>query len=663
MKSRRILLVEPPYSNKYPPIGLMKIASYHKMLGDEVSFVKSDLTDLILDVTTDNCISKLEFIAPTIRWKIYKKQIQDYISKKSKSSWVVLHEVMLEDEDASELIPSVSQWLKHFSKVYHIQEPGSVPMYSRIYVATLFTFYWKITIRTIHNAKVLVPSNADVFAGGVLASLLQTELRAETGVTVLHGLLDKANVLETQPEYFNSIVIDEVPLDYSILYEIDYCYPTDNAYFTFMTKGCTRTCAFCSVPQLEPNYKPIISSVTQIDHSTQHYGPKQYLLLMDNNVLASPKFPQIIQEIKLMGFASGATYKTENPIPYLLEGIRSNWNNIGFIRKLTEQLENLSLRKSLKYEDHCLIQDVILKASSYREVADQASVFLHYCDSLVEVSNAYFVSRLKNRYVDFNQGTDARYINENNIQLLASIAIRPLRIAFDYWGMRKIYTNAIRLAADAGIVKLSNYLLFNFKDKPEELYYRMKLNIDLSEELNIEIYSFPMKFIPLFGEDSKHRKFVGKFWNKKFIRAIQSISNATRGIIPAKKSFFEKAFGSSVEEFMTLLYMPENLLIYRSLAEEMGLTDMWLKSFFALSNDDREFGKSIVELNNFSDIDISEYTFDIQRFLQFYMIPSDSFRGKDSERNATIKEYANLIKQDHFINLTLTYDYDKLPLE
>lgn len=48
----KVLLVEPNYKNKYPPLGLMKISTYHKMLEDEVHFVKGidqELEDEVWD--------------------------------------------------------------------------------------------------------------------------------------------------------------------------------------------------------------------------------------------------------------------------------------------------------------------------------------------------------------------------------------------------------------------------------------------------------------------------------------------------------------------------------------------------------------------------------------------------------------------------------------
>src|SRR6202049_3953058 len=54
MANKRILLIEPGYKNKYPPLGLMKIAQYHGLRGkgDSVTFIKGDDTS-VLDKTWD----------------------------------------------------------------------------------------------------------------------------------------------------------------------------------------------------------------------------------------------------------------------------------------------------------------------------------------------------------------------------------------------------------------------------------------------------------------------------------------------------------------------------------------------------------------------------------------------------------------------------------
>ena len=94
---------------------------------------------------------------------------------------------------------------------------------------------------------------------------------------------------------------------------------------------------------------------------------------------------------------------------------------------------------------------------------------------------------------------------------MAKTCIKPLRIAFDHVGLKKQYEQAVRYAADAQLVDLSNYMLYNFHDTPADLYERMRINIDLNEELKTKIFSFPMRYQPT---DRKDRGYVGEKWNR-----------------------------------------------------------------------------------------------------------------------------------------------------
>lgn len=105
------------------------------------------------------------------------------------------------------------------------------------------------------------------------------------------------------------------------------------------------------------------------------------------------------------------------------------------------------------------------------------------------------------RRVDFNQGTDARLMKEWHFRLLSKICIKPLRIAFDHIKYAKIYTDKIRLAAKYEIQNLSNYILYNWDDTPNDLWLRLKINIELNKEYDLKIYSFPMKYIPVYSKD------------------------------------------------------------------------------------------------------------------------------------------------------------------
>jgi len=660
---RNILLIEPPYKNKYPPIGLMKIATYHRLLGDNVTFYKGDVKAFIVEEIIADCIVKLGKIEPNIIWKNKTESIKKHITTNIKKH---LNEILVDVEDIfsspNSQRPLLELWLNHYKDYYKKKKYAQKEnrKWDRVYVTTLFTFYWKVTIKAIEDAKLLVKDANEIKVGGVLASLLHKEVEETTGVKPFAGLLDKPGMLDD-----NDYIIDDLPLDYSILYEIDYNYPTGSAYFTFMTKGCTRKCAFCSVPILEPTYKEKIPTKDKFEEIKELYGEQQNLLLMDNNVLASPKFPEIIQEIKDMGFYKGATFIEPNQFEIAIKNLKQGINDKGYIRRSHELLSSF-LDKRVKGKRQQIFYDILDKYKLLKLETTSKENLIKAYKEIAPIYEKYRYKQPKQRHVDFNQGTDARYVTDELMKLMSEIPIYPLRIAFDYWGMKKQYEKAVRLAAKYEINHLSNYLLYNFKDKPEDLYNRIKLNVDISEELDIHIYSFPMKYIPLFGEEAKHRDFIGNKWSRKFLRAIQSISNVTRGIIPPGRSFFEKAYGKSVEEFFELLYMPETYLVYRKLFEvELELTQKWKAAFAALDENETEEAKKIIETNDFDDLLSKTQNPKISNLLQHYTIKRGDVENSDNDYHLiTAKldklktEFDTLVESDRFIELTLTYDHE-----
>ena len=83
IKKRNILLIEPGYNNKYPPIGLMKIATYHRLLGDKVVFYKGDVKNFIVEQIYESCLEKICELDGTTEWRKRKNVIKDYIKTKN----------------------------------------------------------------------------------------------------------------------------------------------------------------------------------------------------------------------------------------------------------------------------------------------------------------------------------------------------------------------------------------------------------------------------------------------------------------------------------------------------------------------------------------------------------------------------------------------------
>lgn len=246
MANKNILLIEPGYKNKYPPLGLMKLAQYHGPRGkrDNVRFVKG--------------------------------------------------------EDRSVLSQA----------------------WDRIYITTLFSFEFDKISQSIDFAKDVAGGQTDkIFVGGIAASLMHERFVNEArwrGIRFIKGLLGAAPAVSLQLDDFSEELYAEdqtgVPIedhvpDYSILDQISYRYPVSDAYFGYASRGCIRKCSFCGVPKLEGEQRdvqPLTSLVTQV---RSYYGEKKDLVLMDNNVVASARFKEIIAEIRDLGFQRGAKLK------------------------------------------------------------------------------------------------------------------------------------------------------------------------------------------------------------------------------------------------------------------------------------------------------------------------------------------------------------------
>lgn len=426
MADKNILLIEPRYKNKYPPLGLMKIAQYHGPEGkkDHVTFIKGEEQSVL-----------------TKAW-------------------------------------------------------------DRIYVTSLFSFEWRKTSDAIDFAiEAAGGQTSKVFVGGIAASLMHEEYLSQPqwrGVRFIQGLLDKSPseslqlddfIEELYSDDWSSTPIENLIPDYSILDQIEYEYPVRDAYFSYTSRGCVRKCKFCGVPKLEGGQRDADSLTDIVRGIESRFGPKKDLILMDNNVVASSKYKDIIAEIRDLGFEKDA--------------------------KL--------------------------------------------------VRNGVSVKRR----VDFNQGVDARILCKDPMYLkeMSTICISPLRIAFDHWGLHKSYGQAIRFAADVGLRSLSNYMLYNFKDNPADLYRRMRMNIELNEELNIRIFSFPMRYQPVTLKDRSH---IGDKWNRYYLRAIQLVLQATHGVVSGAPAFFKRAFGETEEDFFDILSRPQHFIFNREWYEQEG---------------------------------------------------------------------------------------------
>ncbi len=504
-----ILLVEPNYKNKYPPMGLMKISTYHKNRGDFVLFYKG--------------------VMPKEEFNKYK--------------------------------------------------------FDRVYITSLFTFYYAITLKTIKAYQKLI-SPSYIFVGGILASLMKDKLRGDLGndTVILTGLLEDSSVLGLH----DNENIDVLPLDYYLLEDITYKYPAGDNYFAYTSRGCTNKCKFCAVPKLEPHFGLTNNLSNQIETINTLYGKKQNLLLLDNNILSFDidTLASVVNDIKKLGFDKETKYYLQLPFSEMMHKLDNLPNpsvaHDNIMNQLIKYLEDKqSINMSKLYKEK--YDEIIKKVKD--ENANNYDVILKNRDILTEILGHYHKPAGRKRCVDFNQGMDARQLDEEKMEILSQIPIEPFRLAFDKLSYKDTYSSALRLAAEKGVTNFSNYILYNFEDRPEELWERLRINIELAKELDVKIFSFPMKYADINRTD---RKFVGINWKKQYLSNIYAILNVTKGIVAGGELFFYKAFGNTIDEFFEILSMPREFVTYRKYYEDNGLSGKWLEEYRNLSNDEKK---------------------------------------------------------------------------
>ncbi|MBT9131225.1 MAG: hypothetical protein DDT41_01529 [candidate division WS2 bacterium] len=141
----------------------------------------------------------------------------------------------------------------------------------KIYITSLFTYAWE-SVHEITQYYSQRYNKVEIVVGGIYASLCENHLKEafKDRIEIHKGLFYEA---------------DNILPDYSLI-------PEWKASIIFSSRGCIRNCPFCSVKILEPEFNP--------QKSIKHliYPGHKKVVLWDNNILASPYWKDIFQDLE-----------------------------------------------------------------------------------------------------------------------------------------------------------------------------------------------------------------------------------------------------------------------------------------------------------------------------------------------------------------------------
>ena len=97
-------------------MGLMKLATYHRNLGDNVVFFKGDLKDFVIENIYNEVLVKLKQIEKNVVWDKQKTKIVRYIKAKNRN----MLDNIFEDSVQNKML--LTTWLNYFSDFYRKKE-------------------------------------------------------------------------------------------------------------------------------------------------------------------------------------------------------------------------------------------------------------------------------------------------------------------------------------------------------------------------------------------------------------------------------------------------------------------------------------------------------------------------------------------------------------
>jgi len=148
-----------------------------------------------------------------------------------------------------------------------------------INITSLFTWAWKPVWEAVEFYRALFP-HAKILLGGVYASLTPEHAKQSGADEVMTGLVPDAE--------------DFMP-DYDLVPEWHH---QRQASVMFSSRGCIRSCGFCSVPKLEG--KPFMARpTTRIKHLV--HPQHRRVILWDNNILGAAHWPEVFAELSELG--------------------------------------------------------------------------------------------------------------------------------------------------------------------------------------------------------------------------------------------------------------------------------------------------------------------------------------------------------------------------